>query len=63
MVPQKLPQVTPELMEYLETICPDAAPSITTTDREVWWNAGKVSLVRHLRSIFDEQQQTILQGD
>jgi len=58
-----LPEITPELIEYLENICPDAAPSLKTDDRAIWWNAGKVDLVRHLRSLHDEQQQTILTGD
>lgn len=58
-----IPEISPELIEYLEGICPDEAPSLKAGEREVWWNAGKVDLVRHLRSIHDEQQQTILQGD
>lgn len=58
-----IPEITRELIEYLEGICPDASPNLKTGDREVWWNAGKVDLVRHLRSVHDEQQQTILQGD
>lgn len=58
-----IPEITPELIEYLEGICPNAAPSLKTGEREVWWNAGKVDLIRHLRSVHDEQQQTILQGE
>ena len=58
-----LPVITKELIEYLEGICPDAAPSLKSGDREIWWNAGKVDLVRHLRSIHDEQHNTILQGE
>ena len=58
-----IPEITIELVEYLEGICPDASPSLTTGEREIWWNAGKVDLVRHLRSIHDEQNVTILQGE
>lgn len=58
-----IPEITKELIEYLEGVFPDQAPSIKVGEREIWWNAGKADLVRHLRSIHDEQQQTILQGD
>jgi hypothetical protein len=58
-----IPEITKELIEYLETICPDAAPSLKTGDREIWWNAGKVDLVRHLRSIHQDQQEDILKGN
>lgn len=58
-----IPQVTQELVEYLEGICPDSSPSLDTPDRNIWFNAGKVSVVKHLRSLFDEQNQTILKGE
>jgi hypothetical protein len=58
-----IPEITKELVEYLEGICPDVSPSLKSGEREIWWNVGKVDLVRHLRSIHDEQNQTILQGD
>jgi hypothetical protein len=60
---EKLPKITPELLEYLEGICPDKAPSVSIGERELWVNVGKVQLTRHLRSIFEEQQENILQGD
>ena len=58
-----IPEITKELVEYLEGICPDTSPSLKSGEREIWWNAGKVDLVRHLRSIHAEQNKTILQGD
>ena len=58
-----LPEITKELMEYLEGICPDKAPALSATERQIWFDAGKVDLVRHLRSIYEEQSQTIIQGD
>lgn len=60
---QKIPYIAPELIEYLEEICPDKAPSLKTEERSIWFEAGKVDLVRHLRRVSEEQNQTILQGD
>lgn len=59
----QLPAISKELIEYLETICPDQAPRLDTAERNIWFNAGKVDLVRHLRSVFDEQNETVLQGN
>lgn len=58
-----IPEITHELIQYLEGICPDASPRLNTGEREVWWNAGKVNLVEHLRSIHNEQNATVLKGD
>lgn len=60
---ERIPHVPKELLEYLETICPDSSPRLSDTDREIWFKAGKVDLVRHLRSVFDEQNETILEGN
>lgn len=60
---KNIPEIPKELIEYLETICPDASPDLNTGEREIWWRAGKVDLVRHLRSVHEEQQETILKGD
>lgn len=58
-----IPSVPKELLEYLEGICPDTSPRLTDNDREIWFKAGKVDIVRHLRSVFDEQNETILEGN
>jgi len=59
----KKPKVSLELVEYLEGICPDRSPALDTPDRSIWHNSGKVALVRHIRSLFDEQNTTILKGE
>lgn len=58
----KLPIIDKELIEYLERICPDASPSLSTPDREIWFQAGKVDLVRHLKSIHQDQHDNALEG-
>jgi hypothetical protein len=57
-----IPVISVELITYLEKICPDRAPSIGTEDRRIWFDAGKVDLVRHLRTVYDQQNETVLQG-
>lgn len=59
----KLPQVSLELIEYLERIYPDSSPTLGTPMDHVWFNSGKVAVVRHLRSVFDEQNETVLNGE
>jgi hypothetical protein len=58
-----IPNINADLVDYLESICPDTSPSLSTPERQIWFDAGKADLVRHLRSIFEEQSQTILEGN
>ena len=58
-----VPNITQDIVEYLEGICPDRSPHVDTPDRVIWFNAGRADLVSHLRSIFDEQNLTILEGN
>jgi hypothetical protein len=58
-----VPNIPLEVLEYLEAVYPDRFPSIDTPDRQMWAMAGKVELVAHLRSLFEEQNETILQGN
>jgi hypothetical protein len=59
----RLPSVSPELIEYLEKLYPDHSPSLKTPDREIWFKAGQVDVVRHLRRLFDYQNETVLNGE
>ena len=58
-----IPKIDTELVEYLEKLYPDRAPSLTTPEREVWFQSGQADLVRLLRAILDEQNQTVLAGE
>lgn len=50
-----LPLITEELLSYLERLYPDIMPmdevSLTTTSRM----QGRVDVVRHLRSVYEQQ--------
>lgn len=43
-------------MAALATKFPDQAPDLDCPDREVWFRAGQVSVVRWLASQLEEQQ-------
>ena len=58
-----IPTISKELITYLDEICPDRSPSITTEDRRIWFAAGKVDLIRHLRSVYEQQNETVLKGN
>jgi len=56
------PEISKALLDYLEGICPDKSPALTTPDRSIWFEAGKVDLIRHLRSVHADQSETAIQG-
>lgn len=56
----KLPVIDKNLLDYLESIYPDTLPNITIPERELWVTVGSVQVVRHLKSIYEEQNNNIL---
>lgn len=55
-----LPRVTIELIEYLETLYPDQAPSLKDDDRKIWFRAGQVDVIRSLKNILEENSGNVL---
>lgn len=58
---EKTPVVLPELTEWLDTQFPIKTPSLTDTEREIFFQAGQRSVVEHLMSILKEQSDNILE--
>tara|TARA_E500000178_G_scaffold303204_1_gene313237 strand:- start:1823 stop:2020 length:198 start_codon:yes stop_codon:yes gene_type:complete len=58
--PAVTPVITQELLDYLREQYPDRVPSIDNSDRQVWSHVGAVGVVRHLESLFEEQNRNIL---
>jgi len=56
----KQPIITKDLIEYFDRIYPDVSPEMTVSDREVWFKRGAVDVVRHMKGIFEDQQDNIL---
>jgi uncharacterized protein YlzI (FlbEa/FlbD family) len=55
------PKIPKDLLEYLEKMYPEKCPEIDTPDRVIWMTTGQRYVVRHLRRMFDEQNETILE--
>jgi len=55
----KLPVVTNELLEYLETLFPDESPSLKDEDRKIWFKAGQVDVVQTLKNIREENAANV----
>ncbi len=44
----KKPQISKQVIDYLDDIFPDKCPDIKLSDKEVWYQAGQRSVVNHL---------------
>lgn len=56
MVPP-LPRLTEQLIAALAAQFPEQAADLDWNDREVWFKAGQVSVVRWLATQLEEQQE------
>ncbi len=50
-----IPPIDDRMVAELAKKFPDQAPSLDLTDREVWFRAGQVSVVRYLKQVAAEQ--------
>ena len=56
----ELPSIPKDLLEALEKKFPDECPSINDSDRDIWRKVGRAEVVRHLRFVFNRQNETIM---
>jgi len=54
-----LPTIPPELVAALDRLIPARCPSITDTDREIWFYAGKRGAVEWLKQQAELQSQDL----
>lgn len=52
------PVIDPEIIKYLEELYPDKAPDLSMEEKLIWFSAGQVSVVRHLRDQYNLQEET-----
>lgn len=57
---EQAPYISQELIDYLRDRYPDRCPSVNDSDRQIWLNTGAVGVVKHLETIFEEQNDNIL---
>ena len=48
--------LSPELLDDLDTLCPERCPETDAADRDIWFYAGKRALVRDLRQALRRQE-------
>lgn len=50
--------IDPEIIKYLEELYPDKSPDLSMEEKLIWFSAGQVSVVRHLRDQYNLQEET-----
>ena len=53
-----IPYIDPEIVKYLEELYPDKAPDLSMEEKQIWFSAGQVSVVRHLKDQYNLQEET-----
>jgi hypothetical protein len=56
----QFPTIPLELLRALDEHFPEKAPSSTETFEELKWRGGQVSVIRFLKSKFEEQNDNLL---
>jgi len=44
----KIPIITKEIIDYLDSLFPDKCPELKETEKEIFYKAGQRSVVNHL---------------
>ena len=53
-----IPHIPEEIVKYLDEVYPDKAPDISMEEKLIWFTAGQVAVVRHLKDQFKLQEET-----
>lgn len=53
-----IPFIDLELIKYLEEVYPDKCPDLNMEEKLIWFTAGQVSVVRHLKDQYNLQEET-----
>jgi hypothetical protein len=56
-----VPDLSPELIDALDKMFPEASADLRWTDREVWFKAGQRHVVRWLQEQYRRQQDSQLE--
>jgi len=52
------PFIDSDIIKYLEEVYPDRCPDLSMEEKLIWFTAGQVSVVRHLKDQFNLQEET-----
>lgn len=53
-----IPYIDPDIIKYLDELYPDKAPDLSMEEKLIWFSAGQVSVVRHLKDQLSLQEET-----
>ena len=53
-----IPNIDKQIVDYLEEAYPDRAPDISMEEKQIWFTAGQVAVVRHLKDQYNLQEET-----
>lgn len=53
----KLPPISKDLIDTLETLFPDKCPDINDSDRKIWIDVGQQKIIKFLKHQFKLQQE------
>ena len=53
-----IPNIDKSLLQYLEELYPDKAPDLSMEEKQIWFSAGQVAVVRNLRYQYNLQEET-----
>jgi len=59
---ERTPQVSRELIDWLESQFQLKSPDLDTQERVIFYAVGQRSVVDHLTALFKEQNETILES-
>jgi len=57
---ENFPRITQKQIDALDKLIPNKCPELLEPEREIWFNAGRRSVVTLLQEIFDMQNDNIL---
>lgn len=46
-----------DIIKYLEEVYPDRCPDLSMEEKLIWFTAGQVSVVRHLKDQYNLQEE------
>lgn len=53
-----IPYIDLDIIKYLEELYPDKCPDLSMEEKLIWFSAGQVSVVRHLKDQYNLQEET-----
>ena len=58
---ERKPEISKEIVDWLDHSFPLVSPRLEESEREIFYRVGQRTVVDHLISLFNEQNDTILE--